>query len=78
MTVTTVLDYSVHAGNAGCCMLVESFVHSSAIATMPICAPASLYKQAGYVSDKADCFWVRLLGLDRRYLMKKHLSERQL
>lgn len=41
-------------------------------------APASLYKQAGYVSDRADCFWVRLLGLDRRYLMKKHLSERQL
>lgn len=34
-------------------------------------APASLYKQAGYVSDKADSFLVRLLGLDRRYLMKK-------
>ncbi|KAL3148589.1 hypothetical protein ABBQ38_014020 [Trebouxia sp. C0009 RCD-2024] len=34
-------------------------------------APASLYKQAGYVSDKADTFLVRLLGLDRRYLMKK-------
>lgn len=33
--------------------------------------PASLYKQAGYMSDKADSVLVRLLGLDRRYLMRK-------
>ena len=34
-------------------------------------APARLYKQAGYASDKQDLFLVKLLGLDRRYLMKK-------
>ena len=71
MSVVTRSGVSMLQQPESCSFLQEVIVVSSRFQDQ---APASLYKQAGYVSDKADSVLVRILGLDRRYLMKKRQS----
>ena len=38
--------------------------------------PAQLYKKGGFESVKQDPFWIRLLGQERRLLLRLHASQK--